>query len=104
MGRGRSSKSLEEKVQENLPEFYDSAMGMSVKQLKDQLARDAVYRVENQIAKKADEELKQAQEHARFLAGPYNDAEKMLKMKAEFVKKLLDDKGGNVEQAENQAV
>jgi len=98
MGRGRSAKSIEEKISEELPEFYDSVQSMSIEQLKDQLARDAGYRVENQIAKKEDTELKAARDHASFLAGPYNDAEKMLKLKAEFVKSLLDAKGGSVEQ------
>jgi len=98
MGRGRSSKTLEEKIQEELPEFYDSAMGMTAEELKNQLARDAVYRVENQMARKADEELQRAKDQASFLASPYNDAEKMLKLKAEFIKKMLDEKGGNVEQ------
>ena len=96
---GRSSKSLEEKVQEILPEFFDTAQGMNAQEIKNQMARDAVYRVENQIAKGNDLELEKAQEQSKFLASPYNDAEKMLKLKAEFLKKLLDEKGGSVEES-----
>jgi len=92
----RQSKSLEEKIQEVLPEFYDSAKSMDVEAIKRQIARDAVGRVENQIAREADEELEQAKAQASFLASPYNDAEKMLKLKAQFMKKLLDEKGGSV--------
>jgi len=92
----RQSKSLEEKIQETLPEFYDSAVAMDVEAIKRQIARDAVGRVENQIAREADEELDKAKNQASFLASPYNDAEKMLKLKAQFMKKLLDERGGSV--------
>ena len=91
----RQKKSLEEKIQETLPEFYDSAIAMDTEEIKRQIARDAIGRVENQIAKEADEALEQAQAQASFLASPYNDAEKMLKLKAQFLKKLLDEKGGS---------
>lgn len=89
------------KVEKELETFVDVVNGMGRTELKDELFRLANYREEVELAKKGDEGLKEAQETARGLAAPYNDAVKALKLKTAYVHIILKEKGAEVEQVSN---
>jgi hypothetical protein len=89
----RTKKSVQEKVQQEYPEFVTEVVGLSEDQLNGRLATLAKNLEESENAKEADEELADAQILASELSGPYKDAKKALRLKSKYVISLLRDKG-----------
>lgn len=89
----QAKKSLEDKVREEFPEFYEECQGLASGDLNNRLAQlskdlDAV-----EDAKEADEGLAAAQSEATQLGAPYRDAKKALKLKTKFIIRTLKDQG-----------
>lgn len=90
----RAKKSLQEKVQEELPEFASEVAGASVQDLNNRLAELAKASEQSEQAKEDDEELIEAQAHASELAAPYRDAKKMIRLKSRYIIATIKEKGG----------
>lgn len=90
----RESKTIQEKVQSEFPEFVESVMGLSIEQLEKRLSDYAKHRDEVEEAKKADQELQAAKEVASSMAAPYGDALKAINMKSKYIVALVKEKGG----------
>lgn len=89
----KQKKSLESKIKEDFPEFFDTIRGMSDAALDTQLATLAKNAQEVYEAEEADIELEEAKKSVTFLAGPYKDAKKAIKLKTKFIVGMLKDRG-----------
>jgi hypothetical protein len=89
----RSKKTVQEKVQQEYPEFSTEVAGLSVEQLNSRLATLAKNLEESENAKEGDAELSDAKSLASELSAPYRDAKKALGLKSKYVISLLRDKG-----------
>jgi hypothetical protein len=90
----RSRKSLEEKMQEEQPEFAGEVAGLSVDQLNARLAEQAKAAEWNQQAKEEDEDLEEKKAVASEAAAPYRDAAKAIRLRSRYLIKLIKEKGG----------
>lgn len=90
----KAKKSLQEKVQEEQPEFAGEVAGLSVDQLNARLADQAKAAEWNEQAKEDDEELEEAQAHASELGAPYRDAKKAIRLRSRYLIDLIKEKGG----------
>ena len=90
----RAKKSLQEKVQEDMPEFAAEVAGLSVQDLNNRLATLAKGAEENEQAQEDDEDLEKARAEASELAAPYRDAKKALRLRSRYVISLIREKGG----------
>lgn len=90
----RAKKSLEEKIQEDMPEFAGEVAGLNVDQLNQRLAQLAKDAEANEQAKEDDEELEEAQKHASELGAPYRDAKKAIRLRSRYIIKMIGEKGG----------
>lgn len=90
----RQKKSLQEKIQAEMPEFVGEVSALSSDQLNGRLAKLAKDAEANEQAKEDDEELEEAHTHASELGAPYRDAKKALRLKTRYIISLLKEKGG----------
>lgn len=90
----RAKKSLQEKVQEEMPEFAAEVAGLSVDQLNARLANLAKDAETNEQAKEDDEDLEKAQVEAKELGAPYRDFKKANRLRSRYVIGLIKEKGG----------
>jgi len=84
-------EALKTKVEKEYPEFVDSLQGSGKESLDQNLLIYAKYREEAELGKKEDEGLQEAQERARELAKPYNDAIKALKEKLAYINIRIEE-------------
>ncbi len=75
-------------------DFKDAAAGMSREQLEHRIAEVALNDVELRKAKKEDEDLKEKAEIHKEAAAVYRDGFKANRLQIEYMKRVLDDKGG----------
>lgn len=90
----RAKKSLQEKVQEDMPEFAAEVASLSVQDLNNRLATLAKGSEENEQAQEDDEDLEKARAEASELAAPYRDAKKAIRLRSRYVISLIREKGG----------
>ena len=84
---------IRKQVEDGYETFLSMTESMSTEELKKELSILANHREEVNFAKAGDEELKQAKDAVKELAGPYNDAVKALNVKMAFVHILLKERG-----------
>lgn len=88
----RLKKSIEQKVKEEYPEFFDACQGLFSPEIDirlAQLARDAEAVAQ---AQEDDDKLQDAKDEASGLAAPYRDAKKALKLKTRYLIKLQKER------------
>jgi hypothetical protein len=85
---------LEEKIQEEMPEFAGEVAACSVDQLNARLAQLAKDAEVNEQAKEDDEDLEKAKAEASELGAPYRDAKKAIRLRSRYIIKLIGEKGG----------
>ncbi len=85
----RPKKSIQEKVQEQFPEFFDSVASLSSVELDQRLAELAKDNEKVLDSKDADEALQEAREQAKVLNAPYNDSLKAVRLKSKYIISLL---------------
>jgi len=90
----RKKKTLQEKIQEEMPEFAGEVSGLSVDQLNARLANLAKDGEKNEEAKEDDEDLENAQAEAKELGAPYRDAKKAIRLRSRYIIFLIKEKGG----------
>lgn len=90
----KAKKSLQEKIQEEMPEFAGEVAGLSVADLNNRLAEQAKAAEWNEQSKEDDEELEEAQAHASELGAPYRDAKKAIRLRSRYLIALIKEKGG----------
>lgn len=90
----RAKKSLQEKVQEDMPEFAAEVAGLAVQDLNNRLATLAKGAEENEQAQEDDEDLEKARSEASELAAPYRDAKKAIRLRSRYIISLIREKGG----------
>lgn len=90
----KKGKTLEEKVQAEFPEFVATVERMQVPELNARLSEYAKHSDEVSEAKKDCEPLIQKRAEVAELAGPFNDAQKAIKMKSKYIIDLIKAKGG----------
>ena len=90
----RTKKSVQEKVQEEMPEFASEVAGLSVAELNNRLAKLAKDSETNEQAQEDDEDLEKARGEASELAAPYRDAKKAIRLRSRYVIGLIKEKGG----------
>lgn len=90
----KAKKSLEEKMQEEQPEFAGEVAGLSVDQLNGRLAEQAKAAEWNEQAKEDDEDLAEKQAAASEAGAPYRDAKKAIRLRSRYLIKLIQEKGG----------
>ena len=85
-------EAVKKAVQTKEPTFCSMVEGMKKNELEKELSRLSNYREQVQFAKGDDEDLERASKIVKELAGPYNDALKVLKLKTAYLHLLLKDK------------
>ncbi len=80
-------------VLKHIPEFKDTADTASTEDLKKMIVTCEGNLYEIAKAKEADEKLNAAKEIVKDLSGPYNDAKKVQEAKIQYVLFLLENKG-----------
>lgn len=90
----KPKKSLQQKVQEEMPEFAGEVAGLSVDQLNTRLANLAKDGEKNEEAKEDDEDLEKAHAEAKELGAPYRDAKKAIRLRSRYIIALIKEKGG----------
>lgn len=90
----RPKKSVQEKVQEDMPEFASEVAGLSVGDLNNRLAKLAKDSEANEQAQEDDEGLEKARAEASELAAPYRDAKKAIRLRSRYIIALINEKGG----------
>lgn len=80
-------------------DFRSAVEGSSREEIESRIVKVVLDDVTLRKAKKDDQDLKEKQEAASFAAGIYRDGFKANKLKIEFMKKALDDKGGPINHA-----
>lgn len=88
------SKSIEQKVFEEFPEFCEECSLLSADELKNRISGLATGAEDTRNAREEDEELANARELANGLNAPYVDALKALRLKTRYLIQLLKEKGG----------
>lgn len=91
----RQSKSVQEQVQKNYPEFTATVDGLSVQDLEGKLSTYAKEADKVDEAKKADEELTRTKALVAELSGPYSDTKKAIGLKMKYIISLIKEKGGD---------
>jgi hypothetical protein len=91
----KPKKSIQERVQKELPEFVEVVAGLSVAELEQRLATEAknAERIEEQ--KENDEGLEEAKAQVAELSAPYRDAKKVVRLKSRYLISLIKEKGGD---------
>lgn len=89
----RHKKTVQERVQNDYPEFATEVAGENAQQLNNRLAALAKGLEESEQNKEANEQLNDARGLASELAAPYRDVKKAVQLKSKYVIGLLRDKG-----------
>lgn len=90
----KSKKTVEQKIKEEMPEFLEAVIGLSVDDLNAKLAALAkdyegvVQWQENDV------ELAQSREKVKEFNGPYVDAKRTIRLKNKYLVSLVIEKGG----------
>ncbi len=82
-----------EKFAELPEEFKDAVAGMQEAQIRDRIAKVALDQAALMEAKDLDEDLAEKKEIANEAGAIYRDGTKMNKLKVEFCRQVLGDKG-----------
>ena len=90
----KTKKTLQQKVQEEMPEFADEVAALSISDLNGRLATLAKNAEANEEAKEDDEELEKAHALAAELGAPYRDARKAIRLRSRYLISLIKEKGG----------
>jgi len=90
----KPKKSIQQKVQEEMPEFASEVAGLSVSDLNNRLAQLAKDSEVNEQAQEDDEGLEKARAEAAEMASPYKDAKKAIRLRSRYVIGLIKEKGG----------
>lgn len=75
-------------------EFKDAIVGMSVEEIKRRIAQVALDQVELMKAKKEDGDLLEKKEAYKEAGQGYREGTKLNRVKIEFCKQIIDNKGG----------
>lgn len=87
MNKGK--KSLQDKIKEAFPEFYEELLLKSEAELNDRIAQLAKDSESVQDAKEADEGLAEAQAKSTELGAPYREAKSAIKLKIKYIIQIL---------------
>lgn len=90
----RPSKTINEKVEAEYPEFVQDVLGLDVDSLEKRLSTYAKHRDETEEAKKNDDELNTGKATVKEMSAPYNDALKAINLKSKYIVALIKEKGG----------
>lgn len=90
----KPKKSIQAQVKEDMPEFYDESLGLSVEQMDARLAQFAKDLEAIQDTKADDEALREASEKLSQLRAPYLESKKAVKLKSKYLIALIKEKGG----------
>lgn len=90
---GRSKK---DKFQDLDQDFQDTVAGMNEAEIRNKIASVALNQVAVSTAKELDEDLAQKKEAAKVAGEGYAEATKMNKLRIEFCRRVLSDKGKDV--------
>lgn len=102
MGRPKGSKNKNTDPFSDLDgDWKDAAAGSSREEVQQRIAAVALNDVELRRLKKEDQHLKECQEAYKDASARYRDGFKQNKLKIEFLKRVLDDKGGPTKAVEN---
>lgn len=78
-----------------LPEEYkDAVAAMNVAEIRDRIAQVALDQLDLMNAKEEDQDLQEKQEAFKVASEGYREGMKQNKLKIEFAKRVLEDKGG----------
>lgn len=89
----RNKKSLEVKVQEEMPEFVSEVSSLDSEALNLRLSQLAKDIDEVERAQDEDVALEEARKTASELAAPYKDSKKALRLKGKYIISLLKSRG-----------
>jgi len=89
----KTKKSVEQVVQEEMPEFAAEVASLSKEELNARLAQLAKDSEAVEQAKDGDQELEGARALASELAAPYRDGKKAIRTKSKYIISLLKDRG-----------
>lgn len=93
MPRGRKPGPPKDKFEDIDEEFKDSVAAMDEAEIRDQIAKISLTQVAIMEAKDQDADLKMKKEQASEAGAVYREATKMNKLKIEFARRVLGDKG-----------
>ena len=93
MARGRTKKSLEDKIKEIDEHFLDEVISMEPDQLKTKLAKMVGHEEEILEAKKNDESLKELEDQVKTAKATYAEPLSAIKLKKTLVVRMLRDQG-----------
>lgn len=88
----RKSKSLQEKIKEQFPEFMEEVQSLKVEELNARLAQAAKDAEAVAEAKAEDNALQTATDHAKELGAPYREAKAALKLKTKYLCQLVKER------------
>lgn len=83
---------LEKLITEENESFCGEIRGLTLPQIKERLSQISLQKLELELFKEQDEELKNAKELVKELNTPHAESMKKLKMKLEFVVRILEEK------------
>lgn len=75
------------------PEYKDSIEAMTVEEIRDRIASVSLAQVELMEARDTDEDYQRAKEEAREAGAVYREGTKANRLKIEFAKRVLQDRG-----------
>lgn len=90
----KSQKTIEQKVQEEFPDFAIECQRLNVDGLNTKLIQYAKYAEEIEDFRQKDEKLAQAKELVKELAAPHNENRKFNRMKMRYIVSMIREKGG----------
>lgn len=85
---------LVKKLEKISPEFIDSINSSSAKDLESSMSIYSKHREDTSIAKQSDEALNDAKDQVKELSAPYNETQKILKLKIKLIHLMLKEKNG----------
>jgi hypothetical protein len=91
----RPKRSIQERVQKELPEFAEVVAGLSVAELEQRLATEAKNSERIEESKENDQALEDAKAQVAELGAPYRDAKKVVRLKSRYLISLIKEKGGD---------
>ncbi len=74
-------------------EFKENVAGMTDEEISQRIAEVAMNEVENLAAKKADQDLKEKRDAAKFAGEQYSEATKMNRLRISFAHSILEARG-----------
>jgi FtsZ-binding cell division protein ZapB len=92
-GKGKKTKSLEDKIRDLDEHFLDEVVGLNPEQLKDKLASLMGHQEEIEEARADDEDLKSLEEQVKTAKLTYTEPLKAIKLKKTMLVRILKDQG-----------